>query len=105
MRYLAVVLLLAACAKNPTPEGPTTSCSGEQLAIVTNDWNEPVDVLARLADGGTPRTLGTVQPGSREELTLPAGSPGVFLQTTRVVQPSTEPIQMRRLVHIRYRCR
>ena len=106
MRYLAVFLLLAAaCAKNPTPEGVSANCAGQQLVIVTNDWNEPVEVFARLADSPTPRSLSTVQPGSREELQMPAGSTEAFVLTTRTIQPSTTPIQMRQQVHLRYQCR
>jgi hypothetical protein len=106
MRYSAVFLLLAvACAKNPTPEGVSASCTGQQLVIVTNDWNEPVEVFARLADSPTPRSLSIVQPGSREELPMPAGSTGAFVLTTRTIQPSTTPIQMRQLVRLRYQCR
>jgi hypothetical protein len=36
---------------------------------------------------------------------MPAGSTGAFVLTTRTIQPSTEPIQMRQLVRIRYQCR
>jgi hypothetical protein len=106
MRYSAVFLLLAAaCAKNPTPEGVSASCTGRQLVIVTNDWNEPVEVFARLSDSPTPRSLSIVQPGSREELPMPAGSTEAFVLTTRTIQPSTTPIGMRQQVHLRYQCR
>ena len=106
MRKLVVLLLVAAaCAKNPTPEGVSTSCAGQQLVIVTNDWNEPVEVFARLSDSPTPRSLSIVQPGSREELPMPAGSTEAFVLTARTIQPSTTPIQMRQQVHLRYQCR
>jgi hypothetical protein len=107
MRCSAAFLLLLAlgCAKNPTPEGPVASCASGQFVIVTNDWNEPVEVFATMPSSSTPTSLGIVQAGSREELPLPEGSPGAFVRTTRTIEPSAEPRLMRQLVFIRYRCR
>jgi hypothetical protein len=36
---------------------------------------------------------------------MPAGSTEAFVLTNRTIQPSTTPVGMRQLVHIRYQCR
>src|SRR5262245_41384537 len=73
---LAVALGLAAAgcgSNNPPPEtsGPPP-CSGDLVAIVTNDANYDVDVLANVRGSRTPRALGMVAAHQRQEFVLPS---------------------------------
>lgn len=96
---------LSACGgrNDPATVPATANCRGQQMAIVTNDWNEPVEVYARQGDDARANSLGRVSPGERIEFTLPNGVRQVY--PAQVVSRSYTPPEMRQLVRIRYVCR
>jgi hypothetical protein len=58
-------------------------CAGKDIrAIVTNRSTQMVDVVARISDGGSAVTIGTVAGGDRAEFTLPPGASGAFVRAT-----------------------
>ncbi len=100
------ILLLAGCGGRGDPEsepGPV-ACAGQQVVIVTNDWNGAVDVLAHTASA-TPTELGTVPAGDRAEFLLPGGVGSVSAKPSGLGDPSRNPTTLRQRVRYRFVCR
>jgi|ERR1043166_5728961 hypothetical protein len=97
---LGALLVVAACASAPTVEQAlATGCLGDRYAIVTNRWNQDVDIRADIQDQAAPMTLGTVRPTQRQEFILPVGTRRVY----PYVSPLTAAYPTR--IDIRYECR
>jgi hypothetical protein len=103
-RLLATLMLSVgiSCATRPVPDPQFADCAGDRVAIVSNNWRVPVDVYTTVPGQGTPMVIGTLLPGERQEIVLPAGAHYVNVRATErarsgMTQPS--PIQ------IRYLCR
>lgn len=109
MRWLAAgyLLVAAGCGSRnpPSTDASASRCAGQQAVIVTNDWNEAVDIYARIGDNARANLLGTVQPGERAEFGLRQGTRNVTAAPSRPIQPSFTPPAMRSLVRFRYVCR
>ena len=103
--FLTLPLAAAACGggNDPTTVPATASCRGQQVAIVTNDWNETVEVFARVGDNAMANSLGRVSPGERVEFTLSQGARRVY--AAQLAGRSYTPPAMRQLVRFRYVCR
>ena len=102
------LLVLAACGGGrnpPSTDASIASCSGQRMVIVTNDWNEAVEVYATVAEDARRSLLGIVTPGQRAEFGLPEGTKNVSSLPARSIQPSYMPPAMRQLVRFRYSCR
>jgi hypothetical protein len=108
MRAMAAVLLLGALAcggRGGDGSVRPQDCTGQQVLIVTNDWNEAVEVYASMQGQAMAQTLGTVLAGSRAEFTLQPGTRSAAVRPARAIQPSYTPQGMRQLVRLRTVCR
>ncbi len=107
MRVLPLAALLAAAcgAGKPSTSPATAQCTGQAVAIVTNDWNEAVEAYARTPDNPRASLLARVNAGEQIELVLTGGANGVTIVPARAIEPSYTPPAMRQLVRIRYVCR
>jgi hypothetical protein len=86
----ALMWAAAGCSAN---RARLSECQGSVIATVRNNWNHPVDVYADTRASGF--ILGEVQPGSREEFSLPEGATGVYFRwrsVGMVVQPTSSDI-------------
>jgi len=106
---VAGCLGVAACGGKTPPDTSAmpaqANCTGQRVAIVTNDWNESVEIYAVEPDANRPTLLGHLAPTERVEWALPPGVQTVKPVTARAIQPSYEPPAMKQLVRIRYICR
>jgi hypothetical protein len=101
------VVVSGACGNpnNPAQTGAKLlTCPGQQVAIVTNDWNEAVEIFAS-TDSAQPTLLGRLNPTERVEFVLPAGTIAVKPVPARAIAPSYDPPAMKQLVRFRYLCR
>jgi hypothetical protein len=90
------VLALAGCATSPARDTTVSSCPGQRLVIVTNDWNQTVDVYA-----STGAVLGSVRPRGRQEFVLPDNARYAYGQAPPYARSR---MVHRRLVRFRYVC-
>jgi hypothetical protein len=101
MRLASILplLALAACAGRPVRENSILSnCRGQRSVVVSNDWNQGVDIYA-----SGDRIVGTVRPGGREELILPDNAAYVYARATPRAGNWQTPNG--RVVRFRYLCR
>jgi len=107
MRVLGVVLLGALACGGRGGDGSVRpeNCTGQQLLIVTNDWNEAVEAYASMEGQAAAVALGTVLAGSRSEFPLQPGTRNAYVRPARALQPSYTPPGMRQLVRLRTVCR
>lgn len=101
------LLSLIACggSGNPNLSAAPGNCSGQQVASISNDWTGAVDVFARTGSAGEPRSLGTLQPGLRQEFPVPAGTTEVYVLQEGRTEPNAVSRNLRSFVNIRYQCR
>jgi hypothetical protein len=95
MRILPV-LALAACASNPAPDTTASTCPGQRMVVVNNDWNQAIDVYA-----STGAVIGSVRPREREEFVLPENARFAYARASSRQQPQRVP---RQFVRFRYLC-
>ena len=72
MRQLVLVLVIVAagCVRNVEPRAAAGTCDGTRYALVSNEWNRPVEVYVYDTPG--PRTrVGTVLANTQDEFRLP----------------------------------
>jgi hypothetical protein len=102
MRRLVPLLLLAfGCTRGTSDRPAPTNCTGQVVAIVTNNLRESIDIHAVVRDRTEPRLLGSVNGGERREFVLPSDVVRVYpyissLGTTH---------EQRERIHTRYECR
>lgn len=101
------LLTLAACSTGaaPTVAPATQECAGERVVSVYNDFNQPVDIHAQAAGSAYDVVLGVVQPGTKVDFVLLAGTRGVYALPSGPGRPSTVSPDLKQLVRFRYFCR
>ena len=110
-RWFALFALFAlfACGGGQTTPPQTGAklqdCSGQQVVIAANDWNEAVEVYANVSDAAQPTLLGRLSPTERIEFPLPPRTESIKLVPARAIAPSYDPPAMKQLVRLRYVCR
>jgi hypothetical protein len=93
------LLALAACAGRAVRENSiSSSCRGQRIVVVSNDWNQTVDIYA----SGN-RIIGSVRPGGREELFMPDNATYAYARATPRAGNWQTPND--RVVRFRYLCR
>lgn len=102
---LAALLLLAAAAGCGSPYrqtfGAAPACSGQNVAIVTNNLSGSVDARVTIKGKSAPVTLGVVSAGERREFILPDDAGYVYPYSGTQGMNS----EAREAVQIRYECR
>jgi hypothetical protein len=101
------LLSLIACggSGNPNLAASPGSCSGQQVASISNDWTAAVDVFARAGTTGEPRSLGTLQPGLRQDFPVPPGTTEVYVLQEGRTEPNAVSRNLKSFVNIRFQCR
>ena len=96
------VLLLAMVALGGciSARGAAPECTGPVVATVRNNWNQPVDVYARMR-GTSAYILGEVAPGERREFELPESATGIYYEwrSGTILRPTSTDVP------ISYACR
>lgn len=101
---------MAACGGRTQPGNtPLPQCAGLTAVIVTNGWNQAVDISAGDPDNAGFTLLGSVMAGERAEYTLPAGTKRVTMARIRTIDPDPRSQNMMQSmysqVRFRYVCR
>ena len=104
-----VTAISAACSRHgtttPVAAAAPTGCRGRQIAVVSNNSTESIDILTRLGSDPTRIYVTTVAAGHREQIPLPQGARYVFAQPVGSTdRHATMPAPTRELVDIRYLC-
>jgi hypothetical protein len=74
---------------------------GDRVVIVTNNWNQMVDVFAGVGQS-TPVVIGSVRSGGRDELVMPPGATYAYVRSAEARRGSMPPDNR---VQVRYGCR
>jgi hypothetical protein len=101
LKRLAALLLAVGCFRGTSERPAPTECSGQVVAIVTNNLREGIDIHALVRDQSVARLLGSVTGGERREFILP---PDVVRVYPYISSLGTSHAQRER-IHTRYECR
>lgn len=104
-RVIAALILsigVVACATRPIPDPQFADCAGDRIVIVSNSWRVPIDVYTTVPGQVTPMVIGTVMPGGRQEIVLPAGAQ---YANVRATEPLRSGMTQSPSIQIRYICR